>query len=488
MASKKSNWLKKEDFSNHNKRKYRYHFFLPEDQSLFDYDYIFSASALWVDLGMENVEATFDLTVRDLPKNRNFLLFTGLEEIVSGILNWKFTKEDIGFLLKRKIITPKLATLLKNYKFKGDVWAMKEGSVFFPNEPVLRITGELWKINLLTFFLINSLSSNTVFSTKMVRGFLATKDKIYLATCPPVRGHAHEAALKFGRIAYLFGSASGMVPGFARKFNIPYESTARGFHALIKSFPSELEAMREIVKVFPKASVMIDTYGLESGIKNAITVALEQKSKDQPVFSGVFIDSGKDAGDYTRQAKLVRNKLDKAGLKEIQIIVAGNFQEYKIAELVRLNAPVDKVILGTEFIAPADDPKIEAILKMAQFVKGGKIMYTAKLAKGKVSYPGLKQVFRKYRGNRMVGDVIALEKENFGTPLLQKIIFKGRSVYKLPALDEIKEYLKKELETLPENLKRIDKQFFYPVKFSEKLEGLLSKVKKQHLKHYENNS
>ncbi len=473
--------MKSRDFTKVNKKKQTNHFFLPEDQSLFDYDYIFSASALWVDLGMENVEATFDLVVRDLPKNRNFLLFAGLEEIISGILNWKFTTKDIGFLLKRKIITPKLAKLLKNFKFSGDVMAMPECTVFFPGEPVLRISGKLWEVNLFTFFLMNALSSNTIFSSKMVRGFLAAQGKIYVATCPPVRGHAHEAALKFGRIAYLFGSASGMVPGFARKFNIEYQSKARGFHAFIKSFPSELEAMRAIAKVFPNASVMIDTYDVKQGLKHAITAALENKSKGRAVFNGVFIDSGKDADDYAKQATYARRELDKAGLKEVQIIVAGNFQEYKIKELVDLKAPVDKVILGTEFIAPADDPKIEVVLKMAQFVKNGVINHTAKLAKGKVSYPGIKQVYRHFNDNRMTKDIISLETENTdGIPLLIPMIKKGKAIYRLPELDEIKDYLQSQLKTLPENLKRIDKQFSYDVTFSKGLKKLLQEIQKQH--------
>lgn len=457
------------------------HFFLPEDQSLFDYDYIFFASAMWIELGMADVEATFDLYVRHLPENRNFLVFTGLEEIITGILNWHYTKDDIDFLLKRKIITKKFVPFLKKFKFTGDIWGMPEGNIFFPGEPVIRITDKLWKINLLTFFLINSLSSNTIFSSKMARGFLASKGKTYVATCSPVRGHAHEASLKFGRAAYLFGSASGMVPGFARKFDIAYHSKARAFHAFIKSFPTEIEAMRAAAKIFPDCSVMVDTYEVKQGIKNFITVALEQKKKELPTFSAAFIDSGKDVKDFAKRAEYVRKELDKNGLDKIQIIVAGNFQEYRIAELVKLKAPVDKVILGTEFITPADDPRLEVILKMAQFKRDGKIYPTAKLAKGKESYPGVKQVFRKYSENKMSGDIIGLRDEKLGAPLLKKMVIKGKSVYKLPSLDKIAKYLEKELQRMPKNLKRIDKQYFYPVKISSKLQNLFEETKKYHL-------
>lgn len=458
------------------------HFFLPEDQSLFDYDYIFAASTLWMELGMKDVTATFDLIVRDLPRNRNFLVFNGLEEIISGLMSWRYKDEDIQFLLDRKIIKPKLAKHLHNFKFDGDVWAMPEGSVFFPGEPVLRITGKLWKINLFTFFLINSLTSNVIFASKLARCFLAANNKLYVATCSPVRGHAHEASLKFGRSAYLFGSASGMVPGFSKKFNIPYSSKARGFHAFIKSFPDELTAMRELAKVFPDASLMVDTYNYEKGIDNTITVALEQKRKNKSVFSAIFIDSGRNVEEFAHRAKYARHKLDKAGLSEIQITVAGNFDEYKIKKLVDLKAPVDKVILGTEGIVPADDPKLETVLKMSQFIKDNKVINTAKLAEGKISYPGIKQVFRKYnKQGQMINDIIGIHREKMSSPLLKQYINKGSLIKKLPDLEEIKKYQTKQMKKLTPKLRNIEVDANYKVKNSSKLEKLMNTVKKQHI-------
>lgn len=470
------------------RKKRNLHFFLPEDQALFDYDYIFSASAMWVELGMSDVTATFDLFVRDLPRQRNFLLFTGLEEMISGILSWKFTEDDIAFLLERKIITPKLGPYLRDFKFDGNIWAMPEGTIFFPGEPVLRIRGKLWQINLFTFFLMNSLTSNTVFSSKLARCILAADNKLYVATCSPVRGHAHEAALKFGRAAYLFGSASGMVPGFAKKFSIPFISRARGFHAFIKSFPSEIDAFRSVAKIFPDSSVMIDTYDLKIGIQNVIKVCLDQKRKDLPVFSAVFIDSGSDVKDFADQAKFVRSELDRVGLNEVQITVAGNFQEYKIKELIKLKAPVNKVILGTEGIVPADDPKIEAVLKMAQFIQNNKVVQTAKLAKGKVSFPGVKQVYRKFnKQGLMVSDTIGLEDENgAGEPLLVLYVKNGSLTRNLPELDELKEVVQMQLKSLPSKLREINKVYHYPVKISRTLNKLLLEVRNKHVKRLEN--
>ena len=131
------------------------HFFLPEDQHLFDYDQIFSVSSMWVELGMEDVIATYDLSVRGMPAHRNFLLFGGLEEIVEGIMNWHYTVDEVDYLFKNNVITKKMARLMRNFSFTGDVWAMPEGTIFFPGEPVVRITGKIWEVNLFTFFSVN---------------------------------------------------------------------------------------------------------------------------------------------------------------------------------------------------------------------------------------------------------------------------------------------------------------------------------------------
>ncbi|MEW6408158.1 MAG: nicotinate phosphoribosyltransferase [Patescibacteria group bacterium] len=457
------------------------HFFLPEDQHLFDYDQIFSVSSMWVDLGMKDVIATYDLSVRGIPKNRNFLLFGGLEEIVEGLLNWRYTKEEVDFLLNNKIITPKMARLMRNFKFKGDIWAMPEGTVFFPGEPVVKITGRIWEINLFTFFLMNALTSNTIFLSKAVRSFLVAAGKINVVTCPVTRAHSNESSLKFGRAVYILGAPSTIVPAFARKFNLPISKVnTKAYHAFIKSFPSELEAMRAAASVFPGIGFMVDTYDFKQGVKNAITVAKELKKKGQTI-SAVVIDSGKDVYDFIRQARYARSVLDKAGLPNVRVNVSGNFDEWKLAELVKEKAPVNGVVICTELVTSSDDPKLEAVLKLVEYKKGKEVFYATKLSRGKISYPGRKQVFRKYRNRLMREDTIGLEGEKLGKPLLKKMVVKGKLKYKLPVLDQIKKYTKKELTTLPLNLKRIDKQFAYPVSSSKKLSKLFIKAKKGHL-------
>lgn len=458
-------------------------FFLPEDQHLFDYDQIFSVSAMWIELGMQNVEATYDLYVRGMPKNRNFLLFGGLEEIVESLLNWHFTKAEVDFLLHNQIITPKMAKLLGNYKFQGDILAMPEGTVFFPEEPVVRITGKIWEVNLFTFFLMNALTSNTIFLSKAVRSFLATQGKIKVVTCPVTRAHSNESSLKFGRAVYLLGAPSAIVPAFARKYNLPTTKVnTKAYHAFISSFSSELEAMRKATSIFPTISFMVDTYNLKQGIKNAITIAKEQRTKGSEIISAVVIDSGKDVKHFADQARYARRQLDKAGFPQIKVNVSGNFTEQRLAELVRLHAPVNGVVICTDLVTSSDDPKMEAVLKLAEFKHKGQVQHAMKLSYGKISYPGRKQVFRVFdKHGRLKQDILGLDDEHLGKPLLEPVVIKGKLQHPLPSLSEIKKYLDSQLLTLPEKLKLIDKTTPYVVNISAKLNHLSKQTKKKFL-------
>jgi len=382
------------------------------------------------------------------------------------------------------MIAPKTAKLMRKFKFDGDVWAMPEATLFFPDEPVVRLTGPIWQINLFTFFLMEALSSNTIAFSKVVRSFLAANGKVDIFTASTTRAHSNESALKFGRAAYFLGAPSNLVPAFSRKFDLPMTHVnTKAYHAFIKSFPSEIQAMRAATSIFPNIGLMIDTYDFKQGVKNAITVAKEVQQSKGTTISGIIIDSGKDVKDYARQAVYVRRALNVAGLKQVKITVAGNFEENKIAELVKLKAPVDGVLACTDLVTSSDSPKLEAVLKLTEFVRDGETHYSAKLTPGKESYPGKKQVFRKFKNGKLAGDVVGLENEKLGKPLLQKYLSNGKQVKKLPRLDEIKKYTSKQLDTLPNNLKRVDKEFKYKVLMSKKLQKLFEESKKQHLSH-----
>jgi len=453
------------------------HLFTEQDLHLYEIQNIYTACALWLENKMENQIATYDLIVRDLPKNRNFLLFGGLEEIIEGIRKWKYTKEDVAYLKKAGLATDKLAKYLSKFKFTGDLYSLPEGTAFFPGEPVVRITAPICEGNLFTMFLMNVLSSNTIFLSKIARLRIAAGDKM-LVTGGGMRTHGFEAAMKGSRAGYIAGAVAGF-PGFFRKYNLePAKVSINAYHAVIKSFPSEKEAFRAAAALYPNnARPMVDTYDFKKGIGNLIVVAKELKKRGQH-FAAITIDSG----DLGERAWYAKRAFCRAGFPEIKITLASNLDEWKIQELMSKKIPVDSFLAQTEVACVSDDPKLEVVFKLAELRYGKMVRPVAKLAKGKVSYPGRKQVFRKYNHGEFDYDIIGLENEGLGESLLKKMINQGKIVYRLPSLDEIKDYTKKQIGQLPQRLRSIDKQYGYKVKVSAGLEKLMSQVKKQELK------
>lgn len=451
------------------------HLFTPEDLSTFEYNQIFSCCSIWYEENMNNQIATFDLFIRDLPEYRNFFVFGGLEEVIEGIRKWNYTPQQIEFLLDYGIITPKFADYLKHFKFSGDIWAMPEGTVFFPGEPVIRITAPIIEANLLTMFLIESVCSNTIFLSKAVRCVLASAPKDCAAIWG-TRAHSFESSMKSARNSYIAGGKAIACTSFLMKYNLPKKpGITIGYHAFIKSFSSELEAMRAIAKYFPDQMMpMVDTYEVVNGVKNAIIVAKELKSQGKQM-AGVMLDSG----DLYELSIMTRKMLDDAGLTELKINVASNLDEYKITELRSKNAPIDSFLVVTEGVTVADAPKLEVVLKMAQLEENGKIRSTAKFAPGKLSYPGVKQV---YRVGNFEKDVIGLTTEKLGTPLLLEILNKGVIKYNLPTMDQIKDYVKNQLSAVPEKLLSIEKCHDYKVDVSDGLVQLLEHVRSEHVK------
>lgn len=453
----------------------KFHLLTPEDLHLYEFPQVFSTSAVWLEKGMDQNVATYDLVIRDLPKNRNFMLVSGIEEIIQQILKWRYSEDEVEYLKNLGIITENFADYLKNFRFTGDVYAMPEGTVFFPGEPVIRITAPIIEGNLITLLLINGITSNTIFLTKFIRSVLVAQGKMLIGP-GGIRGHSFESGMKASRAAYITGFRQ-VLPAFYRKYKlqISQRPIVIAYHAFIKSFPTELEAMRAITEVFQDVSLMIDTYDIDKGLENAITIA-KGLEKDSRKLAAVIIDSG----DLYKLAKKVRNKLDAVGLQYVKINVASNLDEYKIKELIEQKTPADGFIVATEAVTSADAPKLETVYKMAEMRSENGIQYLAKLTPGKLSLPGRKQVFRTYKNGKMVGDTIGFENEKLGQPLLAPYIKNGKPVRKLPTLDEIRSYVKDQLAFLPDKLKQIDQQSPYPVTISQSIEAILDELRAKH--------
>lgn len=426
---------------------------------------------------MNNQIATFDLIIRDMPPHRNFLLFSGLEEIIEEVRKWQYSDEEIQSLLNDQIITEKFAKYLKTFKFTGTIYAMKEGTVFFPGETVVRVTAPIIEANLLTMFLMNAVTGNTKFLSKVIRAVIAADQKACLGVAG-LRADSFESAMKCARSAYIAGAVGNSVQSFSRKFHLAkVQPVTVAYHAVIKSFPTEIEAMRNMSELFKgKISLMVDTYEFTQGVKNAIAVANELKRKGVNLY-GIIIDSG----DLLKLSIRARKMLDNAGLKNVKITVASNLDEYKIKDFVEKNIPADAFLIATEAVAVPDAPKLETVYKLSEIRRKNKIIYCAKFSPGKESYPARKQVFRIINKNGLFRkDIIGIENENFGHPLLVPVIKNGTVVYQLPNLDEIKEFVKYQVNKLPRKLTAIDKQHNYQVEISETLRRLYKKLQRDH--------
>lgn len=457
------------------------HLFTDNDLSLFEVTSTFAYCQVLLKEGKGAQIATFDLYVRDMPKNRNFMIFGGLEEIICKIKDWKFSKEQIDTLLTAGLIGSEMAEYLSNYKFSGSIEAMPEGTVFFPGEPVLRLTAPIVEANLFYVFFVNCVPSYTVFMSKAVRSTLAAKGRAVVTNGGRALGF--EAGAKYARSAYLVGLSTRLQfsPLMKYKIELPSGILKATFHAYIKAFDREIDAFEAFVKQFPKheASLMIDTYDFDQGLQNAIKVGLNLKENGDGL-AAIFVDSG----DLVRNCRHVRRELDRAGLSDVKILVASNIDEWKIEKLLKKNVPVDIFMAITELTTVADDPKLEIVYKMAELRDGEEIRQTMKCTPGKKSLPGRKQVYRHIEKNIFRKDVIGLDGENdIGTKLLVPIFDRGELVYTLPNLSEIKKYIEDQILSLPEEYKKLSVQRRrYNVEVSEKLAVLIQNcIKKSHL-------
>lgn len=405
--------------------------------------------------------ASFELFVRELPKNRNYLVFSGLNDVVELIENLRFSKDDIDYLYSLNLFPDWFLDFLKEFQFTGNVYSMREGEVFFQNEPVLRVEAPIYEAQLLETAVMNQIHISSLIATKAARIFSVSRGR-GLSDFSLRRTHGFDAGMKVARNSYLagFNSTSNVLAG--KVYGIPVVGTVA--HSFIMSFESEEEAFRAFLKAFPqKAVLLIDTYDTVEGAKKAVKVSKEMGVK----LRGVRLDSG----NVVELSKEVRRILDGAGFTETKIIVSGGLDEYRIDEILKEGAPVDAFGVGTKFGTSADSPYIDFVYKLVEY-DGKPVM---KLSPGKRMYPGRKQVFRG-KGE----DTVSLFDEKLGgEPLLEKVIENGKLVKKLPKLNESREFFLRRFSELPNEIKDIHRKVEYPVHVSEKLKKLYESLERE---------
>lgn len=416
--------------------------------------------------------STFDLFIRKLPKGWGYLVAAGLEDVIRYIEDLRFTDQDIQHLDSLNILPKSYLDSLKDFRFTGDISAVPEGTVIFPNEPIIRVTAPKIQAQFIETYLLNKINFQTLIASKASR-------IIHAAGSAPVmefglrRAHDESAALNGARSSYIAGFAATSNVEAGRLFGIPIAGTHA--HSFVMSFDSELEAFRAYAKAFPdNCTLLIDTYDPIQGAKNALIIAKELESQGHRL-KAVRLDSG----DLAADSKAVRSILDQGDAKYVKIVASNDLNEHRIAALRAAEAPIDSYGVGTENITSRDCPALPGVYKLAEDIdKSGNPIGRIKLSKDKATLPGKKQVFRLYRDGKFVEDVIGLDGEDVSAaPLLVQIFSQGKLVYRLPSLDQIRDYARSQFNALPTTVASIDTPAKYDVRTSPSLDRLLIETK-----------
>jgi nicotinate phosphoribosyltransferase len=389
--------------------------------------------------------ATFEFFVRAMPAGRSFLVAAGLAQLVDYLTTLRFDPDDLAWLAASGRFDAAFVDSLAELAFTGDVDAMPEGTVFFADEPIVRVTAPLSEAQLVESRAINLLHFETLVASKAVRCALAAPGRV-LVDFGLRRAHGAEAGLLSARATYLAGFSGTATVAAGRAFGIPLFGTMA--HSYVQAHADEASAFEAFVRARPQNAVLlIDTYDTERAAHSVVAVA-RRLAREGLAIQGVRIDSG----DLAALAVRVRAILDAGGFPGITIFASGNLDEFRLRDLAR--APIDGFGVGTRVNTSADAPYLDCGYKLQEY-EG---VPRRKRSAAKATWPGRKQVYRRFHADgRWQGDAVALADERAeGTPLLQPVMRAGRLVAPLPSLDESRTRLQRELASLPDALRSID--------------------------------
>ncbi|WP_024298767.1 nicotinate phosphoribosyltransferase [Methylomicrobium lacus] len=411
--------------------------------------------------------AVFELFVRRLPASRGFLVAAGLEQAVDYLRNLRFTSAELGWLESTRFFKTDFLRHLEQFRFTGDVHAMPEGTMFFPNEPILRITAPIAEAQFVESRLINILHFQTLIASKAARSVLLAPDK-KLVEFGFRRAHGGEAGLLAARASYLAGFSGTATVAGGRHFGIPVVGTMA--HSFIQAHQNESEAFEHFALANPgNVVLLIDTYDTEAGAQKVVELAPKLAALGIPI-KGVRLDSG----DLAAHARHVRAILDAAGLDETTIFASGNIDEYSLEQLILERAPIDGFGIGTHLDTSEDAPYLDCAYKLQEYAG----IPRRKRSEGKATWPGTKQVYRRFDADgKLAGDTITLADASCeGKPLLKAIMQEGKLVEPLPALEQSRAYAKEQLSRLPDGLRVLKNAPVYPVHFSPELRELTERM------------
>lgn len=467
--------------------------------------YEFAMANGYFEAGMGEKIVYFDMFYRTVPDNASYSIIAGLEQVIDYIENLHFSDEDIDFLRTKKIFHEDFLEYLRNFKFECDVWALREGTVVFPQEPIIIVKGPIMQAQMLETMILLTINHQSMVATKANRIVTAAKGRP-VVEFGSRRAQGYTGANLGARASYI-GGCAGTANTLAEKlYGVPALGTMA--HSWVQLFGSEYEAFKTYAQVYPNnCLLLVDTYDtLKEGIPNAIRVWNEELVPKGIRPKGIRIDSG----DIAYLSKKARVMLDEAGFSDAIIMASNSLDEWTIESILTQGAKLDSFGVGERLITSKSSPVFGGVYKLVAYEENGEIVPTIKISENvaKITTPGFKSLYRVYDKSTMKAeaDVVCLNSEkleemdeleifhpiytwkrkkftNFvAKNLMVKVFEKGKLVYDMPTLEEIKDYAQKELASLWDEVKRLENPHEYIVDLSQDLWDIKDRLLKEHRK------
>jgi len=454
-----------------------------------------------------DVRVAFDLFFRSVPDQGGYAIFAGLQHVIEFVENLSFSDADIAYFRKQNLFSEEFLDFLRGFRFRGDIYAMPEGTIIYPNEPLMTIVAPIIDAQLVETAILAQINHQSLVATKASRIVRAAEGR-KVADFGARRAHNMDAATYGARAAYIGGIDMTATVSAGQQFNIPISGTMA--HSWVMFFEDEYTAFKKYAEIYPQATVLlVDTYDvLHSGIPNAIRIAHEVLAPQGHRLAGVRVDSG----DLAYLSKRIRKMLDKAGLEDCKIILSNSLDEFTISSLLLQGARVDSFGVGERLITAKSDPVFGAVYKLVAVEEDGVFQPRIKMSENveKLTNPGLKDIYRIYdHHGKAVADMIAVQGEQIdltqpfryvdphkpwknrffeggsAVNLRRLYVRDGERVEDLPPLEEIRAYVRRQLaeEIWPEEQRVENPHRHYldmtPDYYELKM-GLLEEVRGKH--------
>ena len=433
--------------------------------------YELTMAAGYLETGFDG-RATFELFVRSLPPRRNYLAAAGLDQALDFLENVRFSDEEIAYVRKLPVFahtSGDFFNYLAQFHFSGDVWAMPEGTIFFPGEPILRVTAPIVEAQIVETFLLATINFQTMIASKAAR-ITQAADGRPVIEFGTRRAHGIESGVLAARAAIIGGCQGTSNVAAGHQFGIPVYGTQA--HSWIMAYEDEAEAFQRFLDIFPDHAVLlVDTYDVRAAVEKIISAGRKPR--------GIRLDSG----DLAADSAWARARLDQAGWKDVIVFASGDLDEDRIFSLLAEGARIDSFGVGTALVTSNDSPTLGVIYKLVEIEIGGEVRSAAKFSAAKVTYPGRKQVYRfSHKDGNFAHDVIGLMEEKFpgAETLLEPVMVGGKRTAPRTDLDAARRRCLQQRALLPKPVRDLNAEAAtYPVRHSERLEALLEQVRRR---------